>query len=152
MNGRITLDTNILIYAFDMYEGEKHELCAEILRNAAIQSYPLPLQAIGEFYVATTRRHILTRARAMDEVEHFIADFETFPPSSSAYLLAAQEAARGTFSYWDAVMLASAHNAGCDILLSEDMTDGARLGAVTVRNPFGPRGLNEEARAYLAAG
>jgi len=30
------------------------------------------------------------------------------------------------------------------------MTDGARFGAVTVRNPFGPRGLKEEARAYLA--
>ena len=49
-------------------------------------------------------------------------------------------------------MLASAEEAGCMICFSEDMTDGARPGAVTVRNPFGPRGLNEEARAYLATG
>ena len=152
MSGRITLDTNVLIYAFDIYEGEKHQHCAEILRTAAIQNYPLPLQAIGEFYVASTRRNILTPARAKDEVEHFIADFETFPPSPNAYLLAAREAARGTFSYWDAVLLASAHDAGCDVLVSEDMADGTRPGAITVRNPFGPRGLNEEARAYLGMG
>lgn len=46
-------------------------------------------------------------------------------------------------------MLASAEEAGCTLCYSEDMADGARLGAVTVRNPFGPRGLNEEAHAYL---
>ena len=89
-------------------------------------------------------------ARAAQEVEKFVKGFETFLPSRGAYTLAAQEAARGTFSYWDAVLLISASEAGCDVLLSEDMSHGARFGAITVRNPFGPRGLNEEARAFLA--
>jgi predicted nucleic acid-binding protein len=150
MSASTTLDSNILIYAFDDRDAFKQRMCADILVAAMAERSPLALQAIGKFYVATTRKRILAPERALDEVKYFITGFEAFLPSPRAYLLAAEEAARGTFSYWDAVLLASAHDAGCDIVLSEDMTDGARFGAVTVRNPFGPRGLKEEARAYLA--
>ncbi len=37
---------------------------------------------------------------------------------------------------WDAVMLAAASEAGCRLLLSEDMQDGFTWGGVTVANPF----------------
>jgi predicted nucleic acid-binding protein len=39
-------------------------------------------------------------------------------------------------SYWDAAILAAAQQSGCDLVLSEDMTDGHTYGNVTVRNPF----------------
>lgn len=149
---RITLDTNVLIYAFDNRDAFKQRVCADIVVTAINEGYPLALQAIGEFYVAATRRRILAPARAAREAEKFVRGFETFLPSQGAYVLAAQEAACGTYSYWDAVLLVSASDAGCDIILSEDMADGARLGAITVRNPFGLRGLDEEARAWLGMG
>jgi predicted nucleic acid-binding protein len=149
MSVRITLDTNILVYAFDEREALKRHASLEILNTAANTGYKLALQTIGEFYAVTTKRRILNPARAAAEVEIFVRGFETFLPSAGAYTLAAQEASRGRFSYWDAVLLVSASDAGCDIILSEDMADGARLASVTVCNPFGPRGLNEEARAFL---
>ena len=37
---------------------------------------------------------------------------------------------------WDAVILAAASEAGCRVLLSEDMQDGFTWGGVTVVNPF----------------
>src|SRR6185437_16172998 len=126
MSASITLDANILVYAFDERDPFKQVTCADILTAAASQGYRLALQAIGEFYVVTTRRRILTPARAAHEVERFAKSFETFPPSASTYVMAAQEAARGTFSYWDAVLLVSASDAGCDVILSEDMADGAK--------------------------
>jgi predicted nucleic acid-binding protein len=149
MSASTTLDTNILVYAFDESEPYKRHISLEILNAAASNGSRLALQAIGEFYAAVTRRGILMPMRAAQEVENFAKAFQTFLPSPSAYTLAAREAARGTFSYWDAVLLISANDAGCDVILSEDMADGARLGTVSVRNPFGPRGLNEEARAFL---
>jgi predicted nucleic acid-binding protein len=149
MNANTTLDTNILVYAFDNRDVSKQRVCKDILIASVTEGRPLGLQVLGEFYVATVRKSILTPARAAEEVKHFISDFDTFPPSPGAYLTAAEEAQRGTFSYWDAVLLASAHDAGCDVILSEDMADGARLGAIIARNPFGPRGLNEEARVFL---
>ena len=39
-------------------------------------------------------------------------------------------------SYWDAAILAAAQQSGCDLVLSEDMTNGLAYGNVTVRNPF----------------
>jgi predicted nucleic acid-binding protein len=149
MSASATLDTNILVYAFDARDTSKQRVCMDIVAAAMAERRPLGLQAIGEFYVTMVRKRILTPARAASEVEEFIEGFDTFPPSPKAYLFAAQEAARSSFSYWDAVLLISASEAGCDIILSEDMADGARLGAITVHNPFGPRGLNDEARAFL---
>ena len=149
MSANITLDTNILVYAFDDKNPFKQTVCTDILKTAAAGGYRLALQTIGEFYAVTTKRRILTPQDAAHQVEKFVKGFETFLPSRGAYTVAAQEGARGRFSYWDAVLLASANDAGCEIILSEDMADAARLGAITVRNPFGPRGLNEEARAFL---
>jgi predicted nucleic acid-binding protein len=37
---------------------------------------------------------------------------------------------------FDALLLATASQAGCCNSLSEDMHDGARLGGIVVRNPF----------------
>ena len=149
MSASATLDTNILVYAFDDRDPFKQSVCFDIVAAALAAHQPLALQAAGEFYVTVVRKGILPPKRAANEVRRFIAGFETFPPSPMAYLLAAEEAAEGRFSYWDAVLLVSAQDAGCDTVLSEDMADGARLGGIAVRNPFGPRGLNEEARAFL---
>jgi predicted nucleic acid-binding protein len=37
---------------------------------------------------------------------------------------------------WDAIILATAAEAGCRVLLSEDMQDGFTWGGVTIVNPF----------------
>ena len=39
---------------------------------------------------------------------------------------------------WDAIMLAAAAQAGCRVLLSEDMRHGFTWRGTTVRNPFLP--------------
>ena len=39
---------------------------------------------------------------------------------------------------WDAVVLAAAAEAGCRVLLSENMQDGFTWGGVTIVNPFAP--------------
>ena len=77
-----------------------------------------------------------------------------FPIASAtpATLDAALAAARtGRFAFWDAMLLAAAADAGCTVALSEDMEDGAGLGDIVVRNPFGKRGLSAAARDLLGA-
>lgn len=37
---------------------------------------------------------------------------------------------------WDALILSAAADAGCRLLLSEDLQDGFTWGGVTVANPF----------------
>ena len=38
--------------------------------------------------------------------------------------------------FFDALIVAGAERANCDTVYSEDMTDGARYGKVTIVNPF----------------
>jgi predicted nucleic acid-binding protein len=146
---RITFDTNLLIYALDMDDPIKQEIADKLVQHGPRVGAMLTTIVIGEFFCVATRKSHLTPMASAQRVEDFIALFPTIPYDSRHLKIAAHEAASGRFSFWDAVMLASAEEAGCTVCFSEDMADGARLGAITVRNPFGPRGFNEEARAYI---
>jgi hypothetical protein len=60
------------------------------------------------------------------------------------------DAAVGRASYWDALLVATAGEAGCRVILTEDLADGADLSGVRIRNPFSPSGgLTEHARGLL---
>lgn len=146
---RITLDANVLVYAFDAANAHKRSLAQEIVAAAARIDCPLPLQAIGEFFSATVRRKILSPADARTEANRFLDVFENFPDNEAAHRAAADAVAKGRYSYWDAVMLSAAASQGCDTILSEDMHDGGKLGNITVRNPFGAKGLTNAAREAL---
>ncbi len=43
---------------------------------------------------------------------------------------------RWRFSLYDSLVVAAAQRSGCDILYSEDLQHGQRLGKVTVVDPF----------------
>ncbi|HEY4124714.1 MAG TPA: PIN domain-containing protein [Rhizomicrobium sp.] len=146
---RITLDTNILFYAYDARDPLKQQQALAIIEAAAVTDCALGLQTIGEFYVAIVRKLKVTPAFARDQVKSFLASFDTFGATANAHSIAAEEAAMGRFSYWDGVLLASAAQNGCTIFISEDMADGARLGTITVCRPFGTTGLNDAARKAL---
>jgi predicted nucleic acid-binding protein len=51
---------------------------------------------------------------------------------------------------WDSVVLAASAEAGCRLLLSEDLQEGFTWRGVTVTNPFAPT-LNPILAALLAA-
>ena len=132
---RFSLDSNLLVYFYDPRDAYKQAVAQQIVADAALRDCMLGLQAAGEFYAAATRKKILTRADGGRAVLTYLSTFATFQATMNAHVAAAREAVAGRFSYWDAVLLASAAEAGCTLMLSEDMKDGAKLGAITVRNP-----------------
>jgi pilus assembly protein CpaF len=58
----------------------------------------------------------------------------------------------GRFAFWDALILATAGQAGCAVVLSEDMADGARFDGVTVLDPFEGSDLPAPVAALLGLG
>jgi predicted nucleic acid-binding protein len=146
---RFTLDTNILVYAIDAREGAKRGLAQDIVAAAARLNCPLALQAIGEFHVASATKLKLGAKDAAVRARQLMAGFETFGHSASAFRAAFDEVPKGRFSFWDSVLLASAAEAGCTVILSEDMADGSRFGSIAVLNPFGPDALTPGANALL---
>lgn len=133
---RFTLDTNVLVYAFDSSAGAKRAIAREIIRRAPDFDCLMTSQALSEFYAAATRRRILTPVEAANHVEEWLLLFRTQVHTVSAIGVALRQAPLGRFSYWDALLVATAGEGDCAFVLSEDMGDGVKLGAVTVINPF----------------
>ena len=137
MSGRrFTLDTNILIYAVDSRAGARQGLAAEVIERAARGDCRLTLQAVSEFYAAVTRKGIVPARDAAMIAADWMALFPCAPASEGALRLALDAAAAGRAAYWDALLVASAAEAGCAAVLTEDLGDGGTLFGVRIVNPF----------------
>jgi predicted nucleic acid-binding protein len=116
---------------------------------AARRDCVLTLQALGEFFHAATRKSIVRRHDAAEQVRDLLAIFRIAAADGDALRAALEAAERGTSGLWDGVLLATVARAGCDILLSENMQDGTRFGGVTILNPFVGDELPERVAALL---
>jgi predicted nucleic acid-binding protein len=147
---RFGLDTSILVYAVEAGGGEKARRAEAIVRRAvATRRCVLSLQNIGEFYATCVRKRRAPPEAAAAKAADFGRLFATAAPSIDEVRIALAEAA-GRFSYWDALLLATIGRAGCAVVLSEDMRDGATFAGVTVRDPFGVERLSGDLEALLA--
>lgn len=148
---RFTLDTNILVYSIDCDAGVKQVMARRIIDLAIRGDCRLTLQAVSEFYAAATRKRRVPPAEAAAQAGDWLDMFPCLTTSPSAARAALQEAATGRTSYWDALILATAAEGGCQAMLTEDMKDGAVLGGVRIVNPFGPEDLTGVALQLLSA-
>jgi predicted nucleic acid-binding protein len=146
---KLTLDTNVLIYSLDSSEPTRQVVAKQVL--AATRNVDVVLTAIvlGEFFHVASRKAKAPKGVVRQHLQDFTALFPVVGYEAIDVLRAAQESEAGRFEFWDAIVLSAAERAGCTVCLSEDMQDGAKLGALTVRNPFGARGLGDAARAAL---
>ena len=131
-----SLATNILVYALDARAGPKHALAAEIVDRAVDVDCRLTLQSLSEFYAAVTRKSLVAKMDAATQVEDWLAVFPCLAATPDAMRAALACAAAGRASYWDALLVATAGEGGCEVVLSEDMADGAKMDGVTIINPF----------------
>lgn len=148
---RFGLDTNILVYAVDPAGGERTARAELVIqRPVATRRCVLTLQNIGEFYHVSARKRRASPEAAARRAVGYGRIFPVIEPRMDDAHLALGEAAAGRFSYWDAFLLATLDRAGCTLVLSGDMHDGAVLGGVTVRDPFAGDELPDDLRALLS--
>jgi predicted nucleic acid-binding protein len=133
---RFSVDTNILIYSIDTDAGPRHEQARVLMDALADADCVLMLQALGEFFHAVTRKAKLPAQEAAALVHDWM---ELFPVAAAdARTLRdaiALKDAHG-FGFWDAMLVEAARVAGVTRLLTEDMQDGRRVGAMRLENPF----------------
>lgn len=136
---RFTLDTNVLVYAVDVAAGTRRQTALDLLRRATQADCILTLQCLGEFFHTVTRKGKLS----LDEAAAFLNEWRAVLPVHAAdektLANAVDLVKRHSVSFWDAMLWTTARQAGCRLLLSEDLQDGQTLGGVTCVNPFAPR-------------
>lgn len=133
------VDTNVLLYAVS-HDPEEHDKAARANAILAARDVALSVQVLQEFYVQATRASradALTHEQATRLVEAFLR-FPVLDITTDLMLAAAATGQRFGVSYWDAAILEAARSLGCDLVLSEDLSDGQDYAGVRVQNPFTP--------------
>jgi predicted nucleic acid-binding protein len=150
-NVTFTLDTNLLVYSVDHRDPIRHTLAVEIVRRSSSADCLLTLQAVSEFYAVLSRKRIIGQAHAARLAADWLDLFRSAPPSATAIRLALDAASTGRASYWDALLIATAAEAGCSAILTEELSHGTTLFGVRIVNPFAGDGLSPEADRLLTA-
>jgi predicted nucleic acid-binding protein len=135
----VAIDTNILVYAEDSSAGTRRAAALELLEKIPHETTLIPVYVLGELYRVLVRKGRQPAARARATVFAWGDSFPIIELSSSVMLVAIDLAREHQFEIWDAVILASAADAGCRLLLSEDFQEGFTWSGVTVTNPFSPK-------------
>ncbi|MFI0478658.1 MAG: PIN domain-containing protein [Candidatus Rhabdochlamydia sp.] len=133
---RLTLDTNILIYAIDRDAKDKHERAIAIIDQAIHLDCVLTFQALCEFYSAATRKNYATHEEASSFIKELTVVFPVITSSSKTLFLALKSMEGHSLSFWDSLLWATAKENSCSLIISEDFQDNFVLGGVRIKNPF----------------
>ena len=132
------VDTNILIYAHDISAGHKHTRAMDLIRELWDSGAGcLSVQVLQEFYVNVTQK--VAKPLAPDAAARIIAELSVWQihsPGAEDVLDAIRLQGRYQVSFWEAMILASAIQLGCQSIWSEDLNTGQVYDTVTVLTPF----------------
>jgi predicted nucleic acid-binding protein len=138
MNGRIFVDSNVLVYAHDLDAGAKRDVAKGVVEEAWEDgTAAISTQVLQEFYVNVTRKipHPLSQARARGIMENYL--FWHVEMNDPATILKASEIEeRHRLSFWDALIVAAAYRARAERILTEDLNHGQRIEGILIENPF----------------
>jgi predicted nucleic acid-binding protein len=132
----IAFDTNILVYAEGVNGPEKRSFVEKLVAAVHLETGILPVQVLGELFNVLVRKARWEPANAVRAVQGWRTSFRNVETTEPLLLTAMDLACDHHLFIWDAVILAAAAEARCDILLSEDFQDGFAWRGVTVVNPF----------------
>jgi predicted nucleic acid-binding protein len=126
------LDTNILVYTI-AGPPEKSDKSEKILSQRGIIS----VQVLNEFTTIARRKYHLSWPELHAIVESFQNFLEIVPLTTQTHQTAVNFAERYNLAFYDAVIAAAAHLAGCTILYTEDMHHTRLIeNRLRITNPF----------------
>ena len=130
------LDTNILLYAYDLDAPTKRDVALRLVEQgwAAPNETAISVQVLQELHVNLERRRI-PRAECVQIVEDYTA-WMVVETTLDLLHAGLGEQARWQISFWDAMILAAARQAGANELITEDLNHGQDYDGITVINPF----------------
>ena len=126
------LDTNIILYLSTEDEA-KASRAEDLLAEGGVVS----IQVLNEFVSVASRKYRMPWLEIEDTLTTIRAACRVEPLTLVVHEAAVELARDHDFSFYDALIVASARLAECDTLFTEDMQHGRVFdGALTIRNPF----------------
>jgi predicted nucleic acid-binding protein len=139
MSGRFFLDTNIFVYTFDPRAPGKAKRAAQLIRRAVDTGEGIvSFQVVQEFFNVALRRFSppMTVAEAEQYLVAVFYPLLAVHSSPAIYVDALRIAGKYKFAWYDALVVAGALAAGCDVLCSEDFQQAMEIDGLRVKDPF----------------
>lgn len=139
MSDKILVDTNILVYAYDLDAGDKRAKASAVVDRLWDEGAGvLTTQVLAEFFVTITRKvkQPLSAADARQIIEDYRVGWTIFTTTPETVLRAIDGVERHQLSFWDAMIWAAAWLNGVNTIYSEDMQSGQTIEGVRVENPL----------------
>ncbi len=135
---KIFVDTNILVYAYDISSGSKHEIARNIVTDLwNSRAGALSIQVLQEFFVIVTKKIPipLDIKTAGDIIQDFLL-WEIIDNDGELMMAAIDIQAKHRYSFWDSLIIAAALKIGASVLLTEDLKSGQIIEDIIIKNPF----------------
>lgn len=134
MSDSVFIDTNVWIYFFTKPENEvdknKRSEARELIQSSRI--FSISIQILNEISNILFKKYGFTPDSLLKIISEVSSIASVYPFSMSTHIIK-----KYSLSYFDALVVASALSAGCDILYSEDMQHGLKVkGKLEIINPF----------------
>lgn len=135
MSAEPFIDTNIWVYA---HTEESHDIRGP-LAKALVEDgrrFLIGTQVLSEYYSAMLKNRVDEHI-IQQNIESMIRRCEVRLIDLKVIRSAHKLKLRYRFSYWDSLVIATALDAGCPILYSEDLQNGQQIeGILRVNNPL----------------
>jgi predicted nucleic acid-binding protein len=133
---KVAVDTNIVAYAEGVNGDVDAARATDLLDRLPDASIVIPNQVLLELFNLLHRKAGRTRGEARRIVSRWIGGYQLVATTSELVATAMEVAVEHQLQIFDAMILATAAESGCALLLSEDMHEGFAWNGVTVTNPF----------------
>ncbi len=130
------VDTNVLFYILDHRDSLKSGIARRSVRRLlAAGEATISSQVASELASNIIKRLRKTPAEALGLCRG-LRRFSYVPTSLDSLDRALLVMQTASISFWDAAIVASAIEAGCSVLLTEDLNHGKIIAGVQIQNPF----------------
>jgi predicted nucleic acid-binding protein len=139
MSDKFFLDTNILVYTFDEENPEKRDRARALIADALAESRGVINYQVAQEFLNAALRKFYKPLTPVDAERYLTIVLEPLCAVFSSIELFHQAidiSDRWKYSFYDALVIASALKAGCSALYSEDLQHGQKIGDLRVLNPF----------------
>lgn len=129
-------DTNIILYTDDRKAPAKQLLATELVgEHMRSGSLTISLQVVQEYYAAATRKLGVPPEVAQKKVQ-LLTKARVVRITESDVVSAIELHRLNQISFWDAMIVHAARQAGAETLFTEDLQHGGTIGGVRIHNPF----------------
>ncbi len=130
----VFIDSNIIIYAYSGTDPKKSDIARRVLASGNVV---ISVQVINEFVAVTHKKLRQPIDKIEDTVREFLPFTHPMPLSTETSLLALRIASKYRLAWYDSLIIASALENNCSLLISEDLQHNQVIEkTLSIINPF----------------